>query len=247
MHTLGERKMSLIELEDVDTGYGENQVLHDLSMQIEPGRVNCIIGPNGSGKSTTLKSIYGLIDVWDGMIRIRDEEITNSHPREVLERGVVMLPQEGDVFPEMTVKENLRIGGYLIDDKETLEQRYDAVYEMFPILEEKQNQRADQLSGGQQMMVAFGRALMPAPDILLLDEPSAGLAPDLVADVFEQVELLKEQGEDMVIVEQNVRAVLEIADYVYVLDQGQLEYEGETKQLLDESDIMDMYIGERHR
>lgn len=240
-------EMSLIELENVDTGYGENQVLYDLSMQIKSDRVNCIIGPNGSGKSTTLKSIYGLIDVWDGTIRIRNKDITNSHPREVLEQGVVMLPQDGNVFPEMTVKENLRIGGYLIDDDEVLERRYESVYEMFPVLKEKQSQRADQLSGGQQMMVAFGRALMPNPDILLLDEPSAGLAPDLVADVFKQVELLKEQGEDMVIVEQNVRGVLEIADYVYVLDQGQLEYEGETEQLRDESDIMDMYIGERHQ
>lgn len=238
--------MSLIELHEVDTGYEENQVLYDLSMRIEPDRVNCIIGPNGSGKSTTLKAIYGLIDVWDGTISIRDEDVTNSHPRDVLERGVVMLPQDGNVFPEMTVKENLRIGGYLIDDDEVLERRYEQVYDMFPVLEEKRGQRADQLSGGQQMMVAFGRALMPDPDILLLDEPSAGLAPDLVADVFDQVELLKEQGEDMIIVEQNVRAMLEIADYVYVLDQGRLEFEGETEQLRDESDIMEMYIGERH-
>ena len=238
--------MSLIELDEVDTGYEENQVLYDLSMRVEPGRVNCIIGPNGSGKSTTLKAIYGLIDVWDGTISIRDEDVTNSHPRDVLERGVVMLPQDGNVFPEMTVKENLRIGGYLVDDADVLERRYERVYDMFPVLEEKRGQRADQLSGGQQMMVAFGRALMPDPDILLLDEPSAGLAPDLVADVFDQVELLKEQGEDMIIVEQNVRGVLEIADYVYVLDQGQLEYEGETEQLRDESDIMEMYIGERH-
>ncbi|QLG28661.1 ABC transporter ATP-binding protein [Halorarum halophilum] len=238
--------MSLIELHEVDTGYEENQVLYDLSMRIEPDRVNCIIGPNGSGKSTTLKAIYGLIDVWDGTISIRDEDVTNCHPRDVLERGVVMLPQDGNVFPEMTVKENLRIGGYLIDDDEVLERRYEQVYDMFPVLEEKRGQRADQLSGGQQMMVAFGRAMMPDPDILLLDEPSAGLAPDLVADVFEQVELLKDQGEDMIIVEQNVRAMLEIADYVYVLDQGRLEFEGETEQLRDESDIMEMYIGERH-
>lgn len=239
--------MSLIELDGVDAGYDENQVLYDLSMRIEPDRVNCIIGPNGSGKSTTLKSIYGLVDVWDGTVRVRDEDITNSHPREVLERGVVMLPQDGNVFPEMTVKENLRMGGYLVDDQEVLERRYEEVYEMFPVLREKRSQRADQLSGGQQMMVAFGRALMPDPDILLLDEPSAGLAPDLVADVFEQVEMLKEQGEDMVIVEQNVRSVLEIADYVYVLDQGRLEYEGETERLREEGDIMEMYIGERHR
>lgn len=239
--------MSLIELHEVDTGYDEHQVLYDLSMDVQPGRVNCIIGPNGSGKSTTLKAIYGLIEVWDGTVKVRDEDVTNMHPREVLERGVVMLPQNGNVFPEMTVKENLRIGGYLIDDSEVLERRYERVYEMFPVLEEKRGQQASELSGGQQMMVAFGRALMPDPDILLLDEPSAGLAPDLVADVFEQVELLKERGEDMIIIEQNVRGVLEIADYVYVLDQGRLEYEGETEALRDESDIMEMYIGKRRQ
>ena len=139
------------------------------------------------------------------------------------------------------------MGGYLIDDEEFLEKQYEEVFDMFPVLEEKRAQRAQDLSGGQQMMVAFGRALMSDPDILLLDEPSAGLAPDLVDNVFEQVETLKERGRDMLIIEQNVRRVLEIAEYVYVLDQGRLEYEGETEALRDEEDIMEMYIGERHQ
>lgn len=238
--------MSLIELDRVDAGYGENQVLHELTLSVEPDRVNCIIGPNGSGKSTMLKAIYGMVDVWNGTVSIRDEDVTNNHPRDVLERRVVMLPQGGNVFPEMTVKENLRIGGYLVDDSEALERRYREVFEMFPVLEEKQQQRAGELSGGQQMMVAFGRALVPDPEILLLDEPSAGLAPHLVDDVFEQVELLKERGRDMLIIEQNVRRVLEIAEHVYVLDQGQLVYDGETAALRDEDDIMEMYIGKRH-
>lgn len=237
--------MSLIELDSVDAGYGENQVLHDLSLTVASDRVNCVIGPNGSGKSTMLKSILGMVEVWDGTIRIRDEDVTNFHPREVLERGVVMLPQGGNVFPEMTVKENLRIGGYLVDDDEFLQEQYQVVFDMFPVLEEKRNQRAGDLSGGQQMMVAFGRALMPDPEILLLDEPSAGLAPNLVDDVFDQIELLKEHGKDMIIIEQNVRRVLEIAEYVYVLDQGQVEYEGETEALRNEDEIMRMYIGER--
>lgn len=239
--------MSLIELDAVDAGYGESQVLYDLSVTIDEGQVNCIIGPNGSGKSTMLKSIFGMVDIWSGTVTIRGEDVTNDHPRDVLERGVVMLPQGGSVFPEMTVKENLRMGGYLIDDEEFLEQQYEEVFDMFPVLGEKRAQRAQDLSGGQQMMVAFGRALMSDPDILLLDEPSAGLAPDLVDDVFEQVEVLKERGRDMLIIEQNVRRVLEIAEYVYVLDQGRLEYEGETESLRDEEDIMDMYIGERHQ
>ncbi|WP_101297136.1 ABC transporter ATP-binding protein [Halegenticoccus soli] len=238
--------MSLVELDAVDAGYGENQVLHDLTLSIQPGRVNCIIGPNGSGKSTTLKAVCGLVDVWDGTIRVRGDDVTNAHPRDVVERGVVMLPQGGNVFPEMTVKENLRIGAFLVDDRDVLERRYREVYEMFPVLEEKKRQRAGELSGGQQMMVAFGRALMPDPEILLLDEPSAGLAPDLVDDVFDQVERLKERGRDMIIIEQNVRRVLDVAEYVYVLDQGERMYEGETEALRDEDEIMRMYIGERH-
>jgi branched-chain amino acid transport system ATP-binding protein len=238
--------MSLIELDGVDAGYGENQVLHDLSATIAEDRVNCVIGPNGSGKSTMMKSILGMVDVWDGTITIRGEDVTNDHPREVLERGVVMLPQGGSVFPDMTVKENLRMGGYLIDDDDLLDRQYEEVYDMFPVLKEKRSQHAGDLSGGQQMMVAFGRAMMPDPDILLLDEPSAGLAPHLVDDVFEQIAALKERGRDMLIIEQNVRRVLEIAEYVYVLDQGRLEYEGDTESLRNEDDIMEMYIGERH-
>lgn len=239
--------MSLVQLESVDTGYGDNQVLHNLNLTVEPDRVNCIIGPNGSGKSTALKAICGLIDVWKGHIRIQDNDVTNAHPREIIEQGVVMLPQGGDVFPNMTVHENLRIGAYLVDDDSILEERYDIVYDMFPILNEKRMQDASQLSGGQQMMVAFGRALMADPEILLLDEPSAGLAPDLVADVFEQVTRLKEMGRDMIIIEQNVRKVLEIAEYVYILEQGQLVFDGYTEELRGEGDIMDMYIGERQQ
>jgi len=143
----------------------------------------------------------------------------------------------------MSVKENLRMGAYLIDDEEFLGRQYEEVFDMFPVLEEKRAQRAGDLSGGQQMMVAFGRALMPDPDILLLDEPSAGLAPDLVDDVFEQVEVLKDRGRDMLIIEQNVRRVLEIAEYVYVLDQGRLEYEGETESLRNEG----RHNGDVHR
>jgi branched-chain amino acid transport system ATP-binding protein len=238
--------MSLVDLDAVDAGYGENQVLHGLTFSVEPDRVNCIIGPNGSGKSTALKTICGLVDVWNGSISVRGEDITNAHPRDIVERGIVMLPQGGSVFPEMTVAENLRIGAYLVDDRDVLDDRYRDVYEMFPVLEEKKNQRAGELSGGQQMMVAFGRALMPDPEILLLDEPSAGLAPHLVDDVFEQVVRLKEQGRNMIIIEQNVRRVLDIAEYVYVLDQGTLVYRGETEALRDEDEIMQMYIGKRH-
>lgn len=238
--------MSLITLDSVDAGYGENQVLYDLSMDIEQERVNTIIGPNGSGKSTSLKSICGLVEVWDGTVEILGEDMTNAHPQEVVKRGAVMLPQGGNVFPDLTVQENLRMGAYLEDDEDVLQSQYEQVYDMFPALQEKRDQPASDLSGGQQMMVAFGRAIMPEPNILLLDEPSAGLAPHLVDDVFEQVERLKEAGMDMIIIEQNVRRVLEVADYVYVLDQGQCVFDGGVEELRGEKDIMEMYIGERH-
>ncbi|WP_227356141.1 ABC transporter ATP-binding protein [Haladaptatus salinisoli] len=239
--------MSLVNLESVNAGYDENQVLHDITLDIKPDRVNCIIGPNGSGKSTLLKTICGLVEVWDGSIRIRDTDVTNAHPRDVIEQGAIMLPQGGNAFPEMTVQENLRIGAFLVDDKEFLENQYETVFEMFPVLKEKRSQRAGELSGGQQMMVAFGRALMSDPKILLLDEPSAGLAPDLVELVFEQVARLKEEGRDMIIIEQNIRKVLNIAEYVYVLDQGRVVFEGWTDELRNEDEIMKMYIGERHK
>ncbi|WP_331232359.1 ABC transporter ATP-binding protein [Natronorarus salvus] len=235
--------MTAIELENVTTGYGDNEILHELSMAIEEDRVSTIIGPNGSGKSTTLKAISGLVPVWEGDIFIRGDRITDASTKEIVEKGVVMLPQGGNVFTEMTVKENLKIGAYLNDDKEELKRRYEGVYDVFPILEERNDQRAGDLSGGQQMMVAIGRSLMADPKVLLLDEPSAGLAPNLTDQVFDQIQRLKESGIDMVIVEQNVRKVLDIAEYVFVLDQGEVAYRGPKEGFEDSEELMGMYFG----
>lgn len=232
-----------LELDDVTTGYGDNEILHELSMSIASDHVSAIIGPNGSGKSTSLKAISGLIPVWSGDIFVNGEPITNHGTKEIVERGVVMLPQGGQVFTDMTIKENLRMGAYLTDDDTQLEERYERVYDIFPVLGERKNQRAGDLSGGQQMMVAIGRSLMADPKVLLLDEPSAGLAPNLTDDVFKQIERLKDAGIDMVIVEQNVRKVLEIAEFVHVFDQGEIAFEGETEKFMDSDELMDMYFG----
>jgi branched-chain amino acid transport system ATP-binding protein len=234
-----------IELSEVDSGYGENQVLHDLTMRVEADRVNCIIGPNGSGKSTALKTMNGLVPAWDGTVTILGEDVTDASPREIVEQGVTTVPQGGRVFPDMTVKENLRMGAYLEDDGDVLADRYEYVYEMFPVLEERAGQSAGSMSGGQQAMLALGRALMADPDFLLLDEPSAGLAPNLIDDVFEHLETLKDAGMDMLIVEQNVRKVLNIAEYIYILDQGQVEFEGRQDELTDEDELVEMYLGRR--
>lgn len=237
--------MTVVELDAVTTGYDSNEVLHELSMAVEPDRVSAILGPNGSGKSTALKAICGQVPVWDGEIYIRGERMTDASTKEIVDEGVIMLPQGGRVFTEMTVKENLRMGAYLTDDDEILSDRYDFVFDVFPVLEERRAAPASDLSGGQQMMVAIGRALMADPAVLLLDEPSAGLAPDLTDDVFRQIRKLKDTGIDMVIVEQNVRKVLEITDHVFVLEQGQIAYDGPKEGFEDNEALMDMYFG-RH-
>lgn len=234
-----------IALDAVDSGYGENQVLHDLTMQVEADQVNCIIGPNGSGKSTSLKAINGLVPIWDGTVTVFGEDVTNASPREILERGLVTVPQGGGVFPDLTVRENLRLGAYLEDDDEILEQRYTDVYSIFPILEERDDQNAGSMSGGQQAMLALGRALMADPEFLLLDEPSAGLQPNLIDEVFEHLETLREAGVDMLLIEQNVRKVLSIAEHIYILDQGSVQFEGDQDELTDEDELVEMYLGER--
>lgn len=233
-----------IELEHVTAGYGSNEILHGLSTRIAADRVSAVIGPNGSGKSTMLKTICGVVDVWDGEVRVHGEPVTDASTREIVERGVVMLPQGGQVFAEMTVRENLRMGAYLTDDDDELDRRYGNAYDVFPVLEERNDQEAGELSGGQQMMVAIGRALMADPEVLLLDEPSAGLAPNLTDQVFEQIRRLTGTGIDMVIVEQNVRKVLDIAERVHVLDQGEIVYEGPRERFEDSDRLMDMYFGQ---
>lgn len=232
-----------IRMENVTTGYGKTEILHSLSLSIASDSVSTIIGPNGSGKSTALKAISGILPVWSGEIYANNDPITNTETKEIVKKGVVMLPQGGQVFNEMTIQENLRMGGYLTDENKILEERYDRVYEIFPVLEDRLNQRAGDLSGGQQMMVAIGRALMADPDILLLDEPSAGLAPNLTEDVFNQLEKLKEAGINMIIVEQNVRMVLKIAEFVHIFDQGEVAFEGPTEEFKDSDELMEMYFG----
>lgn len=235
----------VIELHDVTTGYGNNEIIHGLTTDIREDTVSAIIGPNGSGKSTLLKAICGLLLVWSGEIYINGERMTEKTTREIVETGVVMLPQGGRVFTEMTVRENLRMGAYLTDDEDELNAGFSRVFDVFPVLEERADQRTGDLSGGQRMMVAIGRALMASPAIMLLDEPSAGLAPNLKDQVFEQIQRLKDTGIDMVIVEQNVRKALETAEYVYVLDQGEIVYEGPTRDFRDSATLMDMYFGQR--
>lgn len=227
---------------NVVTGYGSHEIIHDVSVESHDG-VTCIFGPNGSGKSTLLKALNGMVDVWSGSVTYGDRDLTKSGPAKIVDLGIVTLPQDGGLFGRLTVRENLRLGGYHVDDKSAVQDRIDRSLEAFPALADKLSDRARSLSGGQQMMLSFARAMIADSEIYLLDEPSAGLAPSLVNDVIEQVRTLVDHGAQIILVEQNVRAALRIADHVYILAQGELQFDGKPEELSEEDELIELYLG----
>ncbi|WP_254547041.1 ABC transporter ATP-binding protein [Halomarina pelagica] len=228
--------------EDVVTGYGSSEILHGVSVRSHDG-VTCIFGPNGSGKSTLIKTLNGIVPVWSGSVRYGSTDITDYDANEVVSSGIITLPQDGGLFPNLTVRENLRMGGYTVADKSVVEERIRAALTAFPALEDKLSNRAKSLSGGQQMMLSFGRAMVSDSDVYLLDEPSAGLAPSLVDDVIDQVRTLVDHGAQILLVEQNVRAALRIADHVYILAQGETQFDGPPEDLSEEDELIELYLG----
>jgi branched-chain amino acid transport system ATP-binding protein len=228
--------------EDVVTGYDRQEVLHEVSVRSRDG-VTCVFGPNGSGKSTLLKAMNGVVPVWSGTVRYGDRDVTNAAPEEIVAAGVATLPQGGGVFGTLTVGENLRVGGFTVEDPAVVDERIDEVLSVFPDLREKLGDRANSLSGGQQMMVSLGRAMMTGADTYLLDEPSAGLAPALVDDAFDLVERFVDRGARVILVEQNVTAALRLADHVYILAEGEVRFDGPPTDLSDEDELMELYLG----
>lgn len=233
--------MALLQANNVDTGYEEAQILFDVSIEVEEDEIACIIGPNGAGKSTLMKVIFGLIECWDGDIVFDGEEITNLEPHKITEQGLCYVPQLDNVFPNMTVKENLEMGAYVLDSFP--DDAMEEVFEHFPILQERQDQIAGTMSGGQRQMLAMGRALMVNPKLMMVDEPSAGLAPHLVDDVFEKIIEIKESGTAILMVEQNARRALTISDRGYVLDTGENRFEDSGDNLLDNPKVEELYLG----
>jgi len=233
-------EMAILEIEDLDAGYGSIDVLEGVNMTVERDRITGIIGPNGTGKSTLLKSIIGMADVKGGTIRYKGESLGEVVPSELISRGITYMPQGDRVFPEMSVHDNLRMGGYVVEDG--FEEALEEVYDLYPVLAEKSNQSAGDLSGGQQTMLSFGMALINQPDLILLDEPSAGLAPDLVDGLFAQIERLRDEGIPFLIVEQSVRALLDHCDYVYVIEGGTTVFDGTPDDLRSDDDLMRMYL-----
>lgn len=226
----------MLEIKNLNTGYDKKQVLFDLSLKVEDGEIVSVIGPNGAGKSTILKAVCGLIPAWDGEILFDKKSLNHNQPSKNIGLGITFAPQGNRVFDELSVKENLEIGGYLLQ-KDKLSERIESVLKIFPILKERIKQTAGSLSGGEKQMLALGRALIPEPKLLLLDEPSLGLAPNLLHDVFQKIiEINKTMNLSILIVEQKVREVLAISHKVYSIKLGKNAYEGKPEELLNDKD-----------
>ncbi len=228
----------MLEIKNLNTGYDKKQVIFDLCLKVEGGEIVSIIGPNGAGKSTILKAVCGLISVWNGEILFDKKNLNHNKPSKNISLGITFAPQGNRVFDELSVKENLEIGGYLLS-KNKLNERIESVLDVFPILKERFNQFAGSLSGGEKQMLALGRALIPEPKLLLLDEPSLGLAPNLLNDVFQKiVEINKTMNLSILIVEQKVREILAISHKVYSIKLGKVAFDGSPDLLLSDKEML---------
>ena len=231
----------LLYTDNVVAGYlPEVDILTGVSISVREGEIVTVVGPNGAGKSTLIKTIFGLLRPRGGLVQLRTEDITGLAPHSITRRGMSYVPQLDNVFPSLTVEENLEMGAL---DRSRTRERIEAMYEMFPRLGERRSQAAGTMSGGERQMVAMGRALMPDPQVLLLDEPSAGLAPAFVDAIFEKVEEVNRSGVSVVMVEQNARRALAMSDRGYVLDLGQERFEGKGQELLDDPKVAELYLG----
>jgi ABC-type branched-subunit amino acid transport system ATPase component len=233
--------MSLLEVNEVMSGYGQTEILHGVSIAVEQGEIVTIIGPNGSGKSTLLKTVLGLVTLKDGQVSFNGEDITSMAPERIVRKGICYVPQSSNVFPSLNVQENLEMGAFIRTDD--FSHRIDEVYHMFPDLTGRRKEKAGRLSGGQRQMLALGRALMLDPVLLLLDEPSAGLAPNMVVLVLQKVKEINDKGVAILLVEQNAREALKLSSRGYILASGQNQLEDTGELLLDNPEVARLYLG----
>lgn len=234
--------MAILEVEDLHAGYGDFLVLKGVDLVAHEGQIVCIIGPNGAGKSTLFRCIFNLITPEQGDVRFKGESIVGLAQRDLIDRGISYILQRSAAFPDMTVRENLRMGIYTANREYDFETRAEEMYELFPLLEERKHQKAGKLSGGQQQMLELARGLMLDPDLLLVDEPSAGLAPKVITSVFERIEDINDLGVTIVIIEQNVKTGLAHADHGYVLEGGRTRFNGPADTLLDQPEVREAYL-----
>ena len=234
----------MLKLIGIETFYGKIKALHGVSLEVLKGQLVCILGANGAGKTTILKTICGIAEPEYGTIHFNDQQINNLDPEKIIDKGISLVPENRRIFSELSVYENLSMGGFLIRDRKKFEKRIEEVVSYFPVLQDRANQKAGTLSGGEQQMLAIGRALMLKPRLLLLDEPSLGLSPKLVDEVFTIIQNLHKSGVTILLVEQNVNQALKIADYGYVLTSGKIFLSGTYDELYKEEKVRDMYLGE---
>ncbi len=233
----------LLSMRQVFAGYGGGDVLRGVDLEIPAGSVTCIVGPNGAGKSTVLRTLSGLLKPRAGSIVFNDQRLAGLAPRQVLERGIVQVPQERSLFPEMTVRENVKMGGYILRDKALVQRRLDEVTEMFPVVRDRAADKAGSLSGGQQKIVEFARSLMLDPALVLLDEPSMGLDPKTLKQVFEMMTVMRAAGKTILLVEQNARSGLRNSTYGVVMEGGKVRLTGPAHEVLHDPEIGHLYLG----
>ena len=239
--------MSLLKVTDLVVSYGGIEALKGISFEVDQGQIVTLIGANGAGKSTTLRTISGLVTPKDGRIYFEGRDITDLNTQKIVETGIAMVPEGRRVFANLTVLENLRIGAYLRKDKEVIEQDINYVYDLFPRLKERSWQLAGTLSGGEQQMLAVGRAVMTRPKMIMMDEPSLGLAPLVVKDIFKIIRTLEGTGMTVLLIEQNANAALHACDYAYVMETGRITTSGTGDELLASEAIQEAYLGKTNK
>ena len=233
----------MLTLSNVVAGYEGSEVLKGVDLEIAEGSITCIVGPNGAGKSTLLHTISGLLHPWSGEIRFEGRNIAGLQPRQVLELGIAQVPQVHSLFTDMTVRENVRLGAYLINDTARVNRTLEEIEELFPIVRERANDRAGNLSGGQQRLVEFARSLMLSPRLILLDEPSNGLDPRTLRQVFDRIAAMHQSGRTIILVEQNVRTGLSASTHGVVMESGKVRLAGSSTEILHHPEIGRLYLG----
>lgn len=232
-----------LNIKNLTVSYGSIKALKGIDIKVYEGKIVALLGSNGAGKTTTLKTISGIVNSESGDIEFYGKKISNLAPEKISKMGVVQSPEGRQIFPDITVEENLRIGAFSLKSKKEIQKNFERVYKYFPILENRKKQMAGTLSGGEQQMLAIGRALMASPKVLLLDEPSLGLAPLIVKDIFNIVKEINKEGTTVLIIEQNALQTLKISDYAYVLEVGEIHMEGEAEVIMKDSRLIEAYLG----
>lgn len=232
-----------LSIKDLKVNYGSIEALKGINISVKEGGIVALLGSNGAGKTTALRKISGVLEAETGTIEFFDEDITKMVPNKIAKLGIIQSPEGRQVFRDLTVEENLKIGAYTVKSNKAIKKNFERVYNYFPVLKERKNQISSTLSGGEQQMLAIGRALMGSPKLILLDEPSLGLAPLIVKDIFQIIKEIRDDGTTVLLVEQNALQTLKIADYAYVLEVGKIKMEGKAEDLIEDPHLIEAYLG----